>query len=93
VVDGDGGWIYEGLLENSLLVMSDGSYDPLLVDDVCSCAAIIECQRTGKRASVIHGWRKATDILLTTIGLKYWVVLRCSLLFVLRVKANILVPR
>lgn len=59
VVDGDGSWIYEGLLQNSLIMMSDGSYDPLLADDVCSCAAIISCQRTGQRASVT--WVEKSD--------------------------------
>jgi hypothetical protein len=40
-------------------MMSDGSYDPLLADDVCSCAAIISCQRTGQRASVT--WVEKSD--------------------------------
>jgi hypothetical protein len=60
VVDGDGSWIYEGLLANTLVCMSDGSYNPLLAEDVCACAAIIECQRTGKRASVT--WSEKSDL-------------------------------
>jgi hypothetical protein len=59
VVDGDGSWIYEGLLAGSLIFMSDGSYDPLLADDVCSCASIVACQSTGYRASVT--WVEKSD--------------------------------
>ena len=35
-VDGDGSWIYNGLLNNTLVMMSDGSYDENSADDVCS---------------------------------------------------------
>jgi hypothetical protein len=56
---GNGSWIYEGLLSNSLIMMSDGSYDPLVAEDVCSCTAIIECQMSGRRASVT--WTERSD--------------------------------
>jgi hypothetical protein len=58
-VDGDGSWIYEALLSNSLVMMSDGSYDPLLAEDVCSCAAMVECSVTGRRASL--SWVEKSD--------------------------------
>ena len=29
VTDGDGSWIYESLLSNNLVMMSDGAYEPL----------------------------------------------------------------
>jgi hypothetical protein len=53
VVDGDGSWIYEGLVTNSLVMMSDDSYDEMAANDACSCAAIIEHSMTGQRASVL----------------------------------------
>jgi hypothetical protein len=58
-VDGDGSWIYKGLVDNTLVMMSDGSYDKVAANDVCSCAAIIECSKTGQRASV--SWAERSD--------------------------------
>ena len=55
VTDGDGSWIYESLLSNNLVMMSDGAYEPLLAEDVCSCAVVVMCLRTGNRASLTHG--------------------------------------
>eukprot|EP00956_Cyclotella_meneghiniana_P009764 scaffold13538_cov72-Cyclotella_meneghiniana.AAC.6 len=52
VTDGDGSWMYESLLNNTLVMMSDGAYEPLLAEDVCSCAMIVMCTRTGQRASL-----------------------------------------
>lgn len=46
--DGDGSWIYEGLLLNSLVMVSDGSYNPA-TPDCCSCGAVIWCKETGNR--------------------------------------------
>ena len=51
-VDGDGSWIYRGLLLNSLVLMSDGSYNEALANDVCSSASLIICRESGQRASV-----------------------------------------
>lgn len=59
MADGDGSWIYDGLLTNSLVMMSDGSYDKMAANDVCSCTAIIEHSITGKRASV--SWVEKSD--------------------------------
>lgn len=39
--------------------MSDVSYDYQLAEDVCSCAAMIACQRNGNRASVT--WVEQSD--------------------------------
>ena len=58
-LDGDGSWIYEGLLRNSLVMMSDGSYNEAVARDVCSCAAVIQCSTTGHRASVT--WVEKSD--------------------------------
>lgn len=58
-VDGDGSWIYNGLLNNTLVMMSDGSYDENSANDVCSCAAAIECSTTGQRATVT--WVEKSD--------------------------------
>jgi hypothetical protein len=59
-LDGDGSWIYEGLLANTLIMMSDGSYNEKVGHDICSCAAIILCTATGKKASVI--WVEKSDV-------------------------------
>jgi hypothetical protein len=59
VVDWDGSWIYKGLVTNSLVMMSDGSYDEMAANDVCSCAAIIKHSVTGQRASV--SWVEKSD--------------------------------
>ncbi len=59
VVDGDGSWIYRGLLRNTLVLMSDGSYDERRAPDVCSCAAMIKCGETGLTASVT--WSERSD--------------------------------
>lgn len=59
VCDGDGSWIYEGLLATSLIMMSDGSYDDKRANDVCSCAAAILCSKTGKKATVT--WVEKSD--------------------------------
>lgn len=42
----------EGLLSNSLVFISDGSYNEKLAIDCCSCAAMIRCRLTGRCASV-----------------------------------------
>ena len=51
-LDGDGSWIYRGLLRNSLVLMSDGSYNEALATDVCSSASMILCTETGSRCTV-----------------------------------------
>ena len=58
-VDGDGSWICTGLLNSTLVMMSDGSYDENSANDVCSCAAAIECSVTGQRAMVT--WAEKSD--------------------------------
>jgi hypothetical protein len=59
VVDGDGTWIYEGLLTNSLDFMSDGSYNERLANHCCSCAAMIRCRQSGRCATVT--WVEKSD--------------------------------
>eukprot|EP00956_Cyclotella_meneghiniana_P037373 scaffold137538_cov40-Cyclotella_meneghiniana.AAC.1 len=59
VTDGDGSWIYESLLSNNLVMMSDGAYEPLLAEDVCSCAVVVMCLRTGNKASLT--WVEQSD--------------------------------
>ena len=51
-LDGDGSWIYRGLLNNSLVMGSDGSYNESLANDVCSSASLICCNQSGNSASV-----------------------------------------
>ena len=51
-ITGDGTWIYEGVLRDSLVMMSDGSYNERIARDVCSCAVIIHCKATNHRATV-----------------------------------------
>jgi hypothetical protein len=57
--DGDGEWIYAGLLRGSLVMVSDGSYNEAIGNDVCSCAAAILCTTTNQRASVT--WVEKSD--------------------------------
>jgi hypothetical protein len=57
--DGDGEWIYNGLLRGSLVMVSDGSYNKAVGNDVCSCAAAILCTATNQRASVT--WVEKSD--------------------------------
>jgi hypothetical protein len=59
-LDGDGSWIYEGLLANSLVMMSDGSYNEKIGRDLCSCAAVIYCRRTQQKATVT--WVEKSDV-------------------------------
>ena len=58
-IDGDGTWIYDGIMRGTLILMSDGSYNDRLATDVCSCAAIIRCKATGHTASVT--WVEKTN--------------------------------
>jgi hypothetical protein len=58
--DGDGSWIYEGLLSNSLVMMSDGSYNDKIGRDLCSCAAVIYCRNTRNKARVT--WVEKSDV-------------------------------
>ena len=51
-LDGDGTWIYDALMRGTLICMSDGSYNERVSREVCSCAAILACKRTGFRATV-----------------------------------------
>ena len=59
-VDGDGSWIYGGLLNNTLILMSDGSYNRGIATDVCSSASIILRTDTGDRAVVT--WVEKSDV-------------------------------
>jgi hypothetical protein len=59
-VDGDGSWIYGGLLNNTLILMSDGSYNRGIATDVCSWLPIILRTDTGDRAVVT--WVEKSDV-------------------------------
>ena len=59
-VDGDGSWIYGGLLNNTLVLMSDGSYNRGMAPEVCSSASIILRSDTGDRAVVT--WVEKSDV-------------------------------
>jgi hypothetical protein len=59
-VDGDGSWIYGGLLNNTLVMMSDCSYNQAIANDACSCAAIILRRDTGDQAKVT--WVERSDV-------------------------------
>ena len=85
VVDGDGSWIYEGILRNSLIFMSDGSYDEKRAPDVCSCSAMIRCKISGHTASVTwveHSDRFSADNyraeLLGAIALQLLIKVACD---------------
>lgn len=58
-IDGDGSWIYRGLLNNTLAMGSDGSYNEALASDVCSSASVIHCRETGSTAKVT--WVEKSD--------------------------------
>ena len=70
-LDGDGEWIYHGLLRNSLIFMSDGSYNEALAPDVCSSASLILCRDRRERRQQLRGWRKVTPIRQIIIGLNF----------------------
>ena len=60
-VDGDGSWIYGGLiLNNTLITISDGSYNSTTATDACSCTSIILRRDTGDRAKVT--WVERSDV-------------------------------
>ncbi len=48
--DGDGEWIYMGILRKSPTMVSDRSYNKKLADDVSSGAFVIRCEATGNVA-------------------------------------------
>ena len=47
-IDGDhkGEWIYSGLMNGTLEIGHDGSYQPELANNVCAGATVIHCLRT-----------------------------------------------
>ena len=57
--DSDGEWIYLGLLRNSLAMVSDGSYNAELANDVSAGAFVIRCEETGFHAS--GAWVEKSD--------------------------------
>ncbi len=40
--DGDGKWIYEGLACDTLIMVSDGSYNKMIADDICAAMVVIK---------------------------------------------------
>ena len=48
-VDEDGEWILEALLEGTLDIAHDGSYQPEITKDVCSTAILFKCRRTKRQ--------------------------------------------
>jgi len=57
--DGDGTWIYRALLGGSLIVGHNGSYQPKLVMNVCSCAAVLHFTESNQYAKLI--WVEKID--------------------------------
>ena len=47
-VDGDGEWITEAILNGTLDIAHDGSYQPEITNDVCSMAVWVRCRVTKK---------------------------------------------
>ena len=45
-VDEDGEWMLEALLEGTLDIAHDGSYQPEIAKDVCSSAVLFRCRST-----------------------------------------------
>ena len=48
-VDEDGEWILEALMEGTLDIAHDGSYQPEVTKDVCSTAILFKCRRTKRQ--------------------------------------------
>jgi hypothetical protein len=46
------GWIFCGLMRGSLTIRYDGSYMPMVANNVCSCAVVIYCSHDKKYAEV-----------------------------------------
>ena len=57
--DGDGEWLYDGLLRGSLSMVSDGSYNSAIAGDVASGAFVIRCAQTGQSAR--GAWVERSD--------------------------------
>ena len=49
-VDDDGLWLLHALLNGSLVIVHDGSFMPQLTSHACSCAFVLYCSSTDKRA-------------------------------------------
>ncbi len=45
-------WIFRGLMRGSLLIGHDGSYMPMVVNDVCLCAVVLHCTQEDKYADM-----------------------------------------
>ena len=48
-VDGDGEWILDALMEGTLDIAHDGSYQPELSKNVCSTAVLFRCRRSKRQ--------------------------------------------
>jgi hypothetical protein len=52
-IDGDDcSWIFRGLMRGSLFIGHDGSYMPMVANDVCSCAVVLHCTQEDTYAEV-----------------------------------------
>ncbi len=52
-IDGnDEGWIFRGLMRGSMTIGHDGSYMPMVANNVCSCAVVFYCSHEDKYADV-----------------------------------------
>ncbi len=49
---GAGDWIFSGLMRGLLVIGHDGFYIPHLANNVCACAAVINCSHTNQYADV-----------------------------------------
>jgi hypothetical protein len=48
----DGEWIYTGLMNGTLEIGHDGSYQPELANNICAGATVIHCPQTGNFAEL-----------------------------------------
>ena len=48
-LDEDGKWILEALMEGTLDIAHDGSYQPEVTKNVCSTAVLFRCRRTKRQ--------------------------------------------
>ncbi len=63
------GWIFPGLMRRSLTIGHNGSYMPMVANNVCSCAVVIYCSHNNKYAEVT--WvEKSTKKLANNYGAK-----------------------
>jgi hypothetical protein len=73
-VDDDGLWLLHALLNGSLVIVHDGSFMPQLTSHACSCAFVLYCSSTDKRAigSFAEESANADNYRGEWLGSTYW---------------------